>query len=234
MPFFAGASGQVFYRRWRCAGSVDRPAVVVLLHGLGQHSGDYGRFARLLTGRGMEVWALDHVGHGMTEGEPGRIGSMDGLVENARRLTDLAGRGGGRRPVLVGHSLGAVVATDQAMRIPEPCAGLVLSGVPFAPPVPGRSPRPGDDAPDVVERRAEIDDVRRRFVRDARVPALVLHGADDRIVPAEGVVRALHGRGGDTRIVVYDGAGHDLPHEHVRVAVADAIAEFTAGLGGAR
>ncbi|WP_182359909.1 alpha/beta hydrolase [Tomitella gaofuii] len=229
MPFFAGAAGQVFYRRWRCVDGSGVPPVVVLLHGLGQHSGDYGGFARLLTRRGVEVWALDHVGHGMTEGAPGRLGPMEGLVENARRLTALAGQGGGPGPVLVGHSLGAVVAAELAMHSPRLCAGLVLSGVPFAAPDRGRSPRPGDDAPEVVARRAAIDAVRRRFVRGAGTPTLVLHGADDRIVPAEGVVRALRGRC-DTRVVVYDGAGHDLPHEHVRVEVADAIAGFAVGL----
>ncbi len=223
----------MFYRRWRAAEASGAPPAVILLHGLGQHSGDYGGFARLLTRRGMEVWGLDHVGHGMTEGEPGRIGPMDGLVENARRLTALAGQGGGPGPVLVGHSLGAVVAAELAMRSPRPCAGLVLSGVPFAAPDRGRSPRPGDDAPEVVARREEIDGMRRRFLRDTGTPTLVLHGADDRMVPAEGLVRALRGRGG-IRVVVYDGAGHDLPHEHVRVEVADAIAGFTAGLSDPR
>src|SRR5699024_144323 len=132
------------------------------LPGLGQHSGDYHEFSRILTGRGIDVWTIDHVGHGMTEGEPGRVGPLPDLVENARLLTvmaagwrarDPAGAGGGP-VVLVGHSLGAVVAAETAARIrthggehgdehedehggaSAACAGLVLCGVPFV--APGR------------------------------------------------------------------------------------------------
>lgn len=230
MPFLPGASGQVFHRTWRCTAPGGAVAVAVLLHGLGQHSADYHGFARLLTGRGLDVWALDHVGHGMTEGEPGRLGPMADLVENARRLVDRAADGaepGAGPPVVVGHSLGAVVATGLVLEHPRLCGGAVLIGAPLGSSDP-RTPRRGDDAPDVRERRRAAEAVRADLAHGVPVPMLMLHGADDRIVPVDGVVRD-YGARSDLRLTVFDDAGHDLPHEPVRWRVADAIAAFAAG-----
>lgn len=247
MPFFPGAHGQVFYR-FRAVRSgpegVDRSvASIVLLPGLGQHSGDYHEFARMLVGHGIDVWAIDHVGHGMTEGEPGRVGPLADLVENARLLTAAAAerraRGAGwAEPgpvVLMGHSLGAVVAAETAARAvvrePGTCAGLVLCGVPFLSPGHGRPPRSGGDAADVRARREATEDVRRRFAQGTVVPTLVLHGADDRMVPVDDVRAELGGRD-DLRFAIVDGAGHDLPHEPVRREVAAVIADFVHGQCG--
>ena len=59
MPFFDGATGAVHYRTWTVA---DARFGLVFLHGLGQNSAHYHRFARLLNERGVDVWAVDHVG----------------------------------------------------------------------------------------------------------------------------------------------------------------------------
>ena len=45
MPFFDGARGRVFYRSWI---TDDAGAAVVFLHGFGEHSGLYERYASAL------------------------------------------------------------------------------------------------------------------------------------------------------------------------------------------
>jgi len=45
-------------------------AEVVLAHGAGEHSGRYGHVAKALTEHGYSVWALDHRGHGHSDGPP--------------------------------------------------------------------------------------------------------------------------------------------------------------------
>lgn len=45
VPFFEGVTGAVYYRSWTPA---HPRAVLVFLHGLGQNSANYHRFARLM------------------------------------------------------------------------------------------------------------------------------------------------------------------------------------------
>lgn len=74
MPFFDGRTGQVHFRHWPAAGGAVPTVSLVFLHGLGQHSGQYHRFAGAMTASGIDVWAIDHTGHGLSEGDPG-VGS---------------------------------------------------------------------------------------------------------------------------------------------------------------
>ena len=70
MPFLPAIEGNFYYRHWDC----ESPrAAVLLLHGFGEHSGHYHRFAGALVHSGFDVWALDHEGHGLTGGVSGRF-----------------------------------------------------------------------------------------------------------------------------------------------------------------
>jgi alpha-beta hydrolase superfamily lysophospholipase len=132
MPTFAGATGRVYYKSWRVP--APRAAAVVFLHGFGEHSGLYHRYGNALNSAGIELWALDEIGHGLTEGERAVIGSVDDLVENGRRLTALAEAAQPGQPAwLAGHSLGAVAAAVSAARDPGRYAGLILSGAALSP-----------------------------------------------------------------------------------------------------
>lgn len=131
MPFLDGAAGRVYYRHWT---TENARATVVFLHGFGEHSGLYHRYAAELGQHGIEVWALDEVGHGLTEGERGRFESFDHLVTNARRLTALARAEADGRPIVVaGHSLGSLVALSAALDEPLAYDGVVVSGAPLSP-----------------------------------------------------------------------------------------------------
>ncbi len=131
MPYFDGATGRVYYRHW----TLPKPrASVVFLHGFGEHSGLYHRFAAALAAREIDLWALDEVGHGLSEGARGNFGTLTDLVSNASTLVDLARTESPEVPVvLAGHSLGSVVATLLALDGAERFAGLVISGAPLSP-----------------------------------------------------------------------------------------------------
>jgi alpha-beta hydrolase superfamily lysophospholipase len=129
MASFRGVQGDVYYRMWL----VDDPiASYVFLHGFGEHSGLYQRFAVALNDARVNLWALDQIGHGHTAGERGLVESLDHLVENGRRLTGITQADLPDLPiVLAGHSLGGVTAALTVARDPEPFAGVVLSGTPL-------------------------------------------------------------------------------------------------------
>ncbi|KDC80489.1 putative lysophospholipase [Bordetella bronchiseptica MBORD635] len=104
---------------------------IYLLHGLSEHAGRYERLAGWLAARGWRVGAHDHRGHGRSGGPPAGLARPDDLVRDAtQRLLDWS-RDCGRPPILLGHSLGALVAVRVAQRQWAPLAGLVLSSPPF-------------------------------------------------------------------------------------------------------
>jgi acylglycerol lipase len=132
MPYFQGSRGRVHHDAWLPEGSAR--AVIVLLHGYGEHLGLYDALARRLTASGHAVHALDCVGHGRSDGERGRIDTWDDYVDDARTLVRLAAARHPEAPiVLVGHSGGALAAYLLALRHPGLAAGAVLSGAPLAP-----------------------------------------------------------------------------------------------------
>ncbi|VVO19472.1 alpha/beta hydrolase [Pseudomonas fluorescens] len=129
MPFHHDTVGKFYYRHWDC----EAPrAAILLLHGFGEHSGHYHRFAASLVHSGFDVWALDHVGHGLTGGVSGRFDSIDQLSANADNLAGLVRHLHPGLPLVIcGHSLGGITAANLALELKPQPIGIVLSGTPF-------------------------------------------------------------------------------------------------------
>jgi alpha-beta hydrolase superfamily lysophospholipase len=115
--------GRVQVRRW----PADDPArLVVLVHGYGEHVGRYEHVAQELAARGSAVVGPDHVGHGLSEGEAALVEDFEAVVDDLRAVVhdardDLP-------VVMVGHSMGGLIAIRYAQHHREDLAGLVLSG----------------------------------------------------------------------------------------------------------
>ncbi|ATQ30070.1 lysophospholipase [Rhodococcus ruber Chol-4] len=115
----------------------DHPRYVVLLcHGYGEHAGRYEYVATRLVADGAVVYAVDHTGHGLSEGERVLIEDFERVVDDFR-LLDATARSDhpGLPVVLVGHSMGGMIAARYAQRYGSELAAVVLSG-----PVLGRWP----------------------------------------------------------------------------------------------
>ena len=77
--FSSGQDGGIVHRHsWLPTGNI--VARIVLLHGFGEHLGLYGRFAQRLNDSGIAVFALDHTGHGRSEGRRVVVDDVEGLV----------------------------------------------------------------------------------------------------------------------------------------------------------
>jgi alpha-beta hydrolase superfamily lysophospholipase len=122
----AGGRGRITVRTWP---NDDARYLVLLAHGLGEHTGRYEHVAAHLLADGAEVVGPDHWGHGLSEGEPGLVDDLEAVVGD---LTAVADAAQARRPdlplVVLGHSLGGIVATRFVQRNPGRAAALVLSG----------------------------------------------------------------------------------------------------------
>lgn len=102
--------------------------MVVLAHGYGEHVGRYDHVAIAFSERGAAVYGLDHAGHGRSDGERALITDFSPVVDDLHLLVESArSRHPGLPIVLVGHSMGGLIATRYAQRHGHELAALVLS-----------------------------------------------------------------------------------------------------------
>ena len=114
---------------WPTPDSGARRGAVVLVHGLGEHAGRYDALAGRLNGWGFEVRGYDQYGHGKSGGARGGLPSMMRLVDDLGDVVDsVRVRLALGTPLLVlGHSLGGLVAACLVALRQRPIDGLVLS-----------------------------------------------------------------------------------------------------------
>jgi alpha-beta hydrolase superfamily lysophospholipase len=125
----------IFTYRWLPDPETSIKAVVQIAHGMAEHAGRYGRFARALCAAGYAVYANDHRGHGRTAGDPDKVGyfaDQDGWFKVAGDLAQLTGiirENHPAKPVfLLGHSMGSFLVRTVIARDSGDIAGVVLSG----------------------------------------------------------------------------------------------------------
>jgi acylglycerol lipase len=123
-----GAGGvKIYWQAWMPA-SHPR-AVVVIAHGVSEHSGRYGHVAERLAREGYAVYALDHRGHGRSGGPRAVIDRMDNAVADLDSLIVLAdAEHHGAGVFLLGHSMGGAISLRYAMAHQDRLSGLILSG----------------------------------------------------------------------------------------------------------
>jgi alpha-beta hydrolase superfamily lysophospholipase len=123
---YDGVHGPLVARSWS---GTDQPThVVIIAHGYGEHIGRYERLADALVGNGAVVYAVDHVGHGKSEGERVHVQDFEDVVIDLHALDETARREHPDLPVvLLGHSMGGLIAGRYAQRYGDTLTALVLS-----------------------------------------------------------------------------------------------------------
>lgn len=100
---------------------------VLIVHGLGEHSGRYHHVAQRLHGAGWAALGYDHRGHGLSPGPRGGLRRADDLLTDLATVLDAAQALDAQPIVLLGHSMGGLVAARFVVARIRPVAGLVLS-----------------------------------------------------------------------------------------------------------
>ena len=108
-------------RAWRTG---DPPkAIVLLVHGYAEHLGRYEHVAARLNRSDYGVYAVDHWGHGSSDGVPGFVPAFSVYVDGVEALLEQVKTAHPGVPrILLGHSMGGLIAAAHE------CAGAVLSG----------------------------------------------------------------------------------------------------------
>ena len=121
-----GTRGRIHVHVWPNDGA---RYVALLAHGYGEHARRYERLAARLVEHGAAVYAPDHHGHGLSDGERALVDDLDKGVEDLHRVAERArARHPGLPAVLIGHSMGGLIATRYAQTHGSELAALVLSG----------------------------------------------------------------------------------------------------------
>ncbi|PIE33994.1 MAG: lysophospholipase [Ilumatobacter coccineus] len=125
---FTTADKRVLYRQsW--LPDADITAVVILIHGLAEHSGRYADLARYLNSAGYGVETFDLRGHGRSDGPRAMIRSYDEFMADVAQFRSLVTAEHPDRPlVIAGHSMGGHIVMGHLIRAPKGLAGAVLSG----------------------------------------------------------------------------------------------------------
>ncbi|GAA2338001.1 alpha/beta hydrolase [Saccharopolyspora halophila] len=227
----SGSLGELAVHEWSAAS----PAWIALIaHGYGEHSGRYQGLAERLVGARALVCAPDHIGHGRSPGDRVHFEDAEVLVADLDAVRrELAAEHPDLPIVLIGHSMGGMLAARYAQHHQRHLAAIVLSGpvlgtwhvldllehdeipdTPIDPATLSRDPEVGADylADPLVWhgpfRRATlraIDDCLLAINEGPSLerPTLWIHGEDDELVPEA-----------DTRTGIDRIRGHDF-HEHI-------------------
>ena len=116
---------KLFYRRWE---PDEAKAVLLFVHGVGEHSGRYVHVGEHFAGRGFACYAHDYRGSGQSEGKRGYVNHYGEYLDDLRALIELARqRQPGKKLFAVGHSQGGTIVLAYALDHPEEFDGVIVS-----------------------------------------------------------------------------------------------------------
>jgi alpha-beta hydrolase superfamily lysophospholipase len=228
-----GLSGTLAIYDWPAPDSPPRGRVL-LVHGLGEHMGRYTQLAEQLRSWGFAVRGYDQYGHGQSAGPRGDmknarslLGDLGCVIDVTRKLT-----GAVNRPLIVlGHSMGGLVASAAVAENLRPVDGLVLSSPALATDVnalqkillrvmPKLAPHLCVDNGLKVQFLARDPEVVQAYTQDSMVHRQISAGLAEWIVQQGQRVRAAASQWATPTLLMY--AGHD------RLVAPRGSAEFAA------
>ena len=115
---------QLQLREWPLA---DARGTVLIVHGLGEHIGRYAHVAARLNGWGWRVVGYDQRGHGESDGPRGALAQPDDLLQDLARVVDAVRAAHAGPLLLLGHSMGGLVAARFVAERLRVVDALVLS-----------------------------------------------------------------------------------------------------------
>lgn len=127
--FTATDGQQLIVQEWPLPHHLAQRGTVIVVHGLGEHAGRYDHLARTLNGWGFAVRGYDQYGHGESGGARGGLPNDTRLLDDLADIVDSTRRrmDPGTPLLLLGHSMGGLVAARFVSLAMCPVDGLILS-----------------------------------------------------------------------------------------------------------
>ncbi len=124
---FAAHDGtQLWRRHW--LPTAPEKGVLIIQHGLRDHSDNYDHFARRAAAAGFSVWAMDLRGHARSAGPRVAPDPWMDYVDDMDQLVGMVAAAEPNQPIfLFGHSMGGAIVALEVVEHRRPIAGLILS-----------------------------------------------------------------------------------------------------------
>ncbi|KAF3326793.1 monoglyceride lipase-like protein [Carex littledalei] len=127
---FVGPRKSSLFCRYWVPLSGEMRGILILIHGLNEHSGRYAHFAEQLTSRNFGVYAMDWIGHGGSDGLHGYVPSLNYVVEDTGAFLErVSSENPGVPCFLFGHSTGGAVVLKASLypHIHSMLEGIILT-----------------------------------------------------------------------------------------------------------
>jgi alpha-beta hydrolase superfamily lysophospholipase len=131
---------KIFTRTW-LPENIEPRANIILIHGIGEHSGRYEHVAEFFTSAGFAIYAFDQIGHGKSDGKRG----VESYQQVYDIITNLKYRIKAKQPdlpiILYGHSMGGAIVLSYGLNHPEGLKGVIATSpaVGMADPMPDKT-----------------------------------------------------------------------------------------------
>jgi alpha-beta hydrolase superfamily lysophospholipase len=125
--YFNGVRNIKIYKQcWLPNGAVK--AVLLTVHGLGEHSGRYMNVVNHFVPKGYAVYALDHIGHGKSEGARANVERFSDFTVTLKTYFDMVRVAQPGKPIfLLGHSMGGLIASVYLLEHQADFKGAIIS-----------------------------------------------------------------------------------------------------------
>ncbi|MDA3899466.1 MAG: lysophospholipase [Spirochaetes bacterium] len=124
---------ELYYQAWL---SPREKAILIIVHGLGEHCGRYSNLLDQLSGKGISVYGMDLRGHGKSGGRRGHVESFLDYVHDLKSFIELIKEKHDGVPIyMLGHSMGATIACRYALQYQEDLSGIITTAGAFIPKV---------------------------------------------------------------------------------------------------
>jgi acylglycerol lipase len=116
----------IYYQAWLPEGKVK--AVILVVHGLGEHCGRYMNVVNHFVPLGYAVYGLDHIGHGKSEGRREFVERFEDFTDTLTIYYKMVKEWQRNEPIfLLGHSMGGLIASYYLLDRQANFKGAVIS-----------------------------------------------------------------------------------------------------------
>ena len=117
----------IYYQYWLPEG--EPKAILLVVHGLAEHSGRYMNVVNFLVPSGYAVYGIDHIGHGKSDGKRVYVKRFQDYTKTLMNYFDMIREWQPEKPIfLIGHSMGGLISAAYLLEHQDELSGAVLSG----------------------------------------------------------------------------------------------------------